>query len=109
MLTKLKGYLLLLPAIIFEAIALYSLKAISNIYLANFTMIVLILISYIFLALCLKYIALSVAYSIWEIAGLILIFLISIFIFHEHMSFKEIVGVSLGFIGIVLVIAGEKH
>ncbi|PAF44941.1 SMR family transporter [Helicobacter sp. 11S02629-2] len=109
MLTKLKGFLLLLPAIVFEAIALYSLKAIGNTYLANLTMIVLILISYVFLALCLKYIALSVAYSIWEIAGLILIFLISIFVFHEHMSVKEIIGVGLGFIGIVLVIVGEKH
>ena len=61
------------------------------------------------MSLALRTIALGVAYSTWEIVGLIGILLISFFFFDPQLTTQQYIGIVCGFVGIICVILGEEH
>lgn len=81
----------------------------TNALLAKINLLVMICISYYCMSLALREIALGVAYSIWEIVGLIGILLISFIFFTPNLSLKQYLGIILGFVGVICVILGEEH
>ncbi|WP_394240632.1 SMR family transporter [Vibrio astriarenae] len=72
-------------------------------------MYVLIAISYYFLALAAKKIAIGVAYACWEGLGIALITVVSIFYFGSDLSGQELFGLALVVAGVVMVTLGEEH
>lgn len=72
-------------------------------------MFVFISASYTLLSFALREIAVGVAIAIWEGFGTALITIISIVFLKEGASFQKILGISLAFIGIVLMRFGEKE
>lgn len=66
-------------------------------------------LSYYCMSLTLRKIALGVAYSVWEIVGLIGILSISFIFFEPTLTTKQYYGIGIGFIGIICVIFGERH
>lgn len=77
--------------------------------IAKAIMLIMIATSYYCMSLALRRIALGVAYSVWEIVGMIGILLISFLFFPPNLTLKEYVGIAVGFIGIICVILGEEH
>lgn len=82
---------------------------ITNSNIAKINLLIMIAISYYCMSLALREIALGVAYSIWEIVGLIGILFISFVFFTPDLTLKQYVGIALGFIGVICVILGEEH
>ena len=83
--------------------------SISNPLLAKFNLIIMISISYYCMSLALRNISLGVAYSTWEIVGLIGVLLISFIFFDPNLSTQQYIGIAVGFIGVICVICGEEH
>lgn len=123
------AWFFLIFAILLEVGGVTSLKVIpmlldsysveNNILLFDFTipipliakaiLLIMIGISYYFMSLALRTIALGVAYSTWEIVGLIGILLISFFFFDPQLTTQQYIGIVCGFVGIICVILGEEH
>ena len=72
-------------------------------------MFVMLGISYYFMSLAICRINVGTAYAIWEVVGLSLIAVISIFIFGNHLNTQEYIGLALALVGIILVNLGEEH
>lgn len=77
--------------------------------LAKAIMLCMIATSYYCMSLALRKIALGVAYSVWEILGMIGILLISFLFFPPQLTIQQYIGIAIGFIGITCVILGEEH
>ncbi len=123
------AWFFLIFAILLEVGGVTSLKVIpmlldsysveNNILLFDFTipipliakaiLLIMIGVSYYFMSLALRTIALGVAYSTWEIVGLIGILLISFFFFDPQLTTQQYIGIVCGFVGIICVILGEEH
>ena len=71
-------------------------------------MLVMISLSYIFLAFAVKKIALGVAYALWEGIGILLITLFSVTLFDESLSAMKIAGLATLIVGIVLIKSGTR-
>ncbi|ROP62042.1 spermidine export protein MdtJ [Enterobacter sp. BIGb0383] len=71
-------------------------------------MLVMISLSYIFLAFAVKKIALGVAYALWEGIGILLITLFSVTLFDESLSPMKIAGLATLIVGIVLIKSGTR-
>lgn len=82
---------------------------ISSAMIAKGVLLCMIAASYYCMSLALRKIALGVAYSVWEIVGMIGILLISFLFFQPQLTIKEYAGIAIGFIGITCVIIGEEH
>ncbi|MFO7940578.1 MAG: SMR family transporter [Bacteroidales bacterium] len=63
----------------------------------------LIILSYILLSGAVKKIPIAVAFASWEGAGLLLISVVSYFLFDEHLSLLQIGGIVLAAVGILLI------
>jgi spermidine export protein MdtJ len=63
----------------------------------------LIILSYILLSGAVKRIPIAVAFASWEGAGLLLISVVSYFLFDEHLSLLQIGGIVLAAVGILLI------
>lgn len=103
------SWFFLIGAIMLEVIGVSMLKAIANPIVGNIVMIVFVNLSYVLMAFALLGIALGVAYSVWEILGLVGIIVVSFVFFEPELTTYQYVGIVLGFLGIVCVIMGEKH
>ncbi|NDJ27639.1 QacE family quaternary ammonium compound efflux SMR transporter [Campylobacter sp. MIT 12-8780] len=104
--SKFLSWIFLLLAIAFEVLGTSFLK-LENVSLALFLMAVFIAISYFFMGLCLKHIQVGIAYALWELLGTLGIVCIALFVFKESLSFTQICGIVLAFIGIILINFGE--
>lgn len=82
---------------------------ISNSLIAKINLMIMIALSYYCMSLALREIALGVAYSIWEVVGLIGVLLITFIFFNPNLSTQQYIGIALGFIGVICVIFGEEH
>lgn len=82
---------------------------ITNSNIAKINLLIMIAVSYYCMSLALREIALGVAYSIWEIVGLIGILFISFVFFTPDLTLRQYFGIALGFIGVICVILGEEH
>ncbi|MCG2839192.1 SMR family transporter [Photobacterium sp. WH77] len=72
-------------------------------------MYLLITVSYYFLSLAAKRIAIGVAYAIWEGLGITLITLVSLLVFKADLNSQELLGLGLAVAGIVMVTLGEAQ
>ncbi len=78
-------------------------------YLGYGVMAVTLAISYYFLALSVRGIAVGVAYAVWEGLGLTLLTLVGIFVFNDSLSGQQMIGLAMAAVGIVCVTLGEEH
>ncbi|RDU72316.1 SMR drug efflux transporter [Helicobacter aurati] len=91
-----------------ESIEIYGFH-IDTKLLPKINLLCMITLSYYCMSLTLRTIALGVAYSVWEIVGLIGILCISFLFFEPSLTTQQYCGVIIGFIGIICVIMGENH
>ncbi|MGF1727366.1 SMR family transporter [Photobacterium nomapromontoriensis] len=103
--------LFLLLAILAEVVGTSAMSLIgqSGAWWGYIVMYVLISVSYYFLSLAAKKIAIGVAYATWEGLGITLITLVSIFLFDANLNTQELFGLALAIVGIVCVTLGESH
>ncbi len=78
-------------------------------YISKMVLLVMIIASYYSMSFALRKIALGVAYSVWEIVGMIGILLISFLFFPPDLTIQQYIGIAVGCIGIICVILGEEH
>lgn len=64
-------------------------------------------ICYFFMAKALKHVKLGPAYAVWCGAGIVVTSLVSIFYYHEKLSFAAVIGLVLILAGCVLVNLSE--
>ena len=60
-------------------------------------------ISFLSLSLCLKRIDLGKAYAVWSAIGTILTVLTGVFLWHESINFKGIIGIAIIIIGVAIL------
>ena len=103
-------WMLLAFAIVTEIIGTLSMKwaSVSGGHTGFILMLVMIALSYIFLAFAVKKIALGVAYALWEGIGILLITLFSVLLFDEALSLVKMAGLATLVVGIVLIKSGSQ-
>ena len=96
-------------AIASEVVGLIVMKmAVSRGHLEGYVLLyVLITVSYFCLAKAVRSIPVGIAYAIWEGSGIVLITLVSAFVFQHVLTTREILGVLMAVAGILMVNAGE--
>ena len=98
-------YLYLMIAIVAEVIATSALKAsdsFSKLYPSIITVIGYMLAFY-FLSLTLKTIPTGVAYALWSGIGIVLISLISYFVFKQTLDLPALLGLGLIIAGVIVI------
>ncbi|MBU3851203.1 MAG: multidrug efflux SMR transporter [Candidatus Paralactobacillus gallistercoris] len=104
------GYFDLGCAIIFECIGINALKASNGLKSIPFDLLTLVtyVLSFIFLAMCLKTINLDEAYAVWSAIGTVLITISGVFLWHEAINIKGLIGIALIIVGVVLLNLSTK-
>ena len=107
------GYLFLALAIVSEVIATSFLKLTSgekSVWWAYPIVIVGYVASFVMLSLTLRQgVPLGIAYAIWAGVGVVAVAIISWLVFHETLTWQQILGMVLVAGGVVLLEAGGKH
>ena len=100
-----KNYLTLLMAIIFETIATSFLNKSEqfNKLLPSVVCVFCYAISFYCLSIVLNSMPVGIAYAIWSGVGIILITLIGLFVFKQHLDFPEVLGLILIIAGVVII------
>lgn len=106
--SKTRAWIFLILAILVEVIATSALKISLGQIWGYVIMGIFITVSYYFMGLCVRVIPIGTAYAIWEALGVSLIALLGIVVFGEKLSLHQIIGISLGIIGIILINLGER-
>ncbi len=105
-----KGYNYLAISIVGEVFATTMLKLSKGftVFFPSLFVVAGYLLSFYFLALCLKSIPLSIAYAIWAGAGTALVALIGVLIWGEVPSVVKLFGIVLIIGGVVMLNAPRK-
>jgi small multidrug resistance pump len=107
------GYLYLAAAIVSEVVATSFLKFASgpkNVWWAYIIVGVGYVLSFVLLSLTLRTgVPLGIAYAIWAGVGVIAVAVISWVVFHESLTWTQIVGMVLVIGGVGLLELGGKH
>jgi small multidrug resistance pump len=107
------GYLYLAAAIVSEVIATSFLKFASgpkNVWWAYIIVGVGYVLSFVLLSLTLRVgVPLGIAYAIWAGVGVIAVAIISWVVFHESLTWQQIVGMVLVIGGVGLLELGGHH
>lgn len=100
-----KYYLFLLLAIIFEVIGTTGLKASEQFskLIPSIITVISYLVTFYFLSLTLKQIPVGIAYAIWSGAGIVLISIIGLIVFHQKLDWPAIIGIGLILLGVVVI------
>ncbi|MDR0602698.1 MAG: EamA family transporter [Bacteroidales bacterium] len=100
-----KSYLFLLGAILCETVATTFLKKTEQ--FTNLIPTVIFIIgmvsSFYLLSFALREISVGIAYAIWSAVGIVLISVISYFVYKQHLDFPAILGISLIIIGVIVI------
>jgi small multidrug resistance pump len=104
------NYLFLAIAIISEVIATSTLKASQNFSRLMPSLIVLVGygVAFFFLSLTLRTIPVGIAYAIWSGAGIILVSLVSYFLYRQRLDAWALIGIVFIVAGIVIINAFSK-
>jgi small multidrug resistance pump len=106
------GYLYLAAAIISEVVATSFLKYASgpkNVWWAYLIVGVGYILSFVLLSITLRSgVPLGIAYAIWAGVGVIAVAIISWVVFHESLTWQQIVGMVLVIGGVGLLELGSK-
>ena len=107
------GYIFLALAIVSEVIATTFLKVTSGeraVWWAYPIVVVGYILSFAMLSLTLQRgVPLGIAYAIWAGVGVVAVAIISWVVFHEALTWQQILGMVLVAGGVVLLEAGGKH
>jgi small multidrug resistance pump len=109
------GYLYLAAAIISEVVATSFLKYASgprNIWWAYVIVAIGYVLSFVLLSLTLRAgVPLGIAYAIWAGVGVVAVAVISWVVFHESLTWQQIVGMVLviGGVGLLELGAAKQH
>lgn len=105
------GWLCLLAAIVTEIIgtSFMAYAARTESYWGYGVMAAALALSYYFLSLAIRTIAVGVAYAAWEALGLAGLALIGVYVFGEQLLTQEMIGLALSVVGIACVVFGEDH
>jgi small multidrug resistance pump len=107
------GYLYLAAAIISEVVATSFLKYASgpkSIWWAYLLVVVGYVASFFLLSITLRSgVPLGIAYAIWAGAGVVVVAVISWLVFHESLTWQQIVGMVLIIAGVGLLELGGRH
>jgi small multidrug resistance pump len=107
------GYFYLAAAIISEVIATSFLKYASgpkSVWWAYIIVTVGYIASFVLLSITLRSgVPLGIAYAIWAGAGVVVVAVISWLLFHEALTWQQIVGMVLVIGGVGLLELGGKH
>ena len=107
------GYLYLAAAIISEVIATSFLKYASgpkSVWWAYVIVAVGYIASFVLLSITLRSgVPLGIAYAIWAGAGVVVVAVISWLVFHESLTWPQIVGMVLVIVGVGLLELGGRH
>jgi small multidrug resistance pump len=107
------GYIFLALAIVSEVIATTFLKVTSGeraVWWAYPIVVVGYILSFVMLSLTLQRgVPLGIAYAIWAGVGVVAVAIISWVVFHEALTWQQILGMVLVAGGVVLLEAGGKH
>lgn len=107
------GYLFLALAIVGEVIATTFLKFTSGekaVWWAYPIVVVGYLFAFTMLAQTLsKGVPLGIAYAIWAGVGVVLVAIISWVVFHESLTWQQLIGMALVVGGVVLLETGGRH
>lgn len=98
-------YLLLILAIISELLGTSLLKF-TNGFTKLFPTITTLLaygIAFYCLSIVVKNLPVNIVYAIWSGVGIVLVTLISVFVFHNTINFPTVIGTTLIVIGVILV------
>ena len=110
--TKLNwAWIYLIIAILSEVLGLTIMRIATErgSMLGHVVLYLLIGLSYVLLSKAVREISVGVAYAIWEGSGIALITLVSWLVFAHELSPRELLGLTLAIVGIVLVNAGQVH
>ena len=107
------GYLSLAAAILSEVVATCFLKYASgpkNVWWAYIIVAVGYILSFVLLSVTLRAgVPLGIAYAIWAGVGVIAVAIISWVLFHEPLTWQQIVGIALVIVGVgLLELGGAK-
>ena len=104
------NYLFLAIAIVSEVAATSALKASQNFSRLMPSLIVLIGygVAFFFLSLSLRTIPVGIAYAIWSGAGIILVSLVSYFLYRQRLDASALIGMALIVAGIAIINAFSK-
>ena len=107
------GYLFLALAIVAEVIGTTFLKVTSGEKAAWWAYVIVgvgYVVAFVMLSLSLgRGVPLGIAYAIWAGVGVVAVAVISWLVFHETLSWQQIVGMALVAGGVVLLETGAKH
>ncbi|HEX3679727.1 MAG TPA: multidrug efflux SMR transporter [Galbitalea sp.] len=107
------GYLSLAAAIISEVIATSFLKYASgprSVWWAYVIVAIGYIASFVLLSITLRSgVPLGIAYAIWAGAGVVIVAVISWLVFHESLTWPQVVGMVLVIGGVGLLELGGKH
>mgnify|MGYP000517516940 CR=1 FL=1 len=100
-----KSYLILLLAIIFETLATSFLKQSEQFtkLVPSLLTIVGYAASFYCLSIVLKTIPVGIAYAIWSGVGIILIAVIGLVVFKQHLDLPAIIGLGMIIAGVVII------
>lgn len=92
-------------AIITEVVGTAALKASDQFTRLWPSLLVVIgyVLSFYFLAVALKYIPVGVAYAIWSGVGTVMIALIGVWLFRQHLDLAAIIGILLIIAGVLVL------
>ncbi len=98
-------YLYLIIAVIAEVIATSSLKATNEFTRLVPSVIVVVgyATSFYFMSLCLKVISVGITYAIWSGVGIVLVSIISFFIYKQVLDFPAMLGIGLIVTGVFVI------
>jgi small multidrug resistance pump len=107
------GYFYLAAAILSEVVATSFLKYASgpkSVWWAYIIVTVGYVASFVLLSITLRSgVPLGIAYAIWAGAGVVVVAVISWLVFHEALTWQQIVGMVLVIGGVGLLELGGKH
>lgn len=105
-----RSWLYLLLAIGSEVIGTSSIKLFADhsSILSYTIMYGFISFSYYFLSKAVRKVPVGVAYALWEGIGIVLISIISVMWFGEHLGFYKVLGLALIIVGVLFIKSGTK-
>jgi len=100
-----KAYLFLAAAILAEVVATSALKACDEFTRLVPTLLVGVgyLISFYFLTMVLKILPVGITYSIWSGVGIVLVTIVSLYLYGEVPDLPAIIGMGLIIAGVVVI------
>lgn len=100
-----KGYILLVGAILFEVVATSSLKATDGFTRIYPSLVVLVgyILSFVLLSHVVKYVPLGIAYAIWSGLGIIATAAVGFYAYGQKLDVPALAGMGLIVAGVLVI------